>query len=254
MHASPRFHRRGGFSLVEVALALVVAAGGLITVFGIFPISLRQSQMSRSDMAESAFASSLLQILGGNIRMIDDLAVWNDPIAFWKAAAAGTGLPQTITDAANGSKHVHKLHEDALDGQWTGHPFSPMTTYVASGYGNGANDEENIWFIAAEREATPAVPGIEEMVQPAQYLIRLACVRRSARRATGLRNRNNRALPTQAVRAEAVGKWEDASETEREAILPNVYVLSVVSSDRAFPDVFIREPVFSQEFTFIHRP
>ena len=72
--------RRAGFSLVEVTLALLVAAGGLLTIFGVFPVALRQSQMSRSDMGETAFADSVLQTLGGNIRAIDDISVWNDPV------------------------------------------------------------------------------------------------------------------------------------------------------------------------------
>ena len=44
------------------------------------------------------------------------------------------------------------------------------------------------------------------------------------------------------------------SVAQRKAVLPNIYQISVVSTDRGFPDVFIREPVFSQEFTFVHRP
>ena len=249
----PLRRRRAGFSLVEVALALIVAAGGLLAVFGVFPVSLRQSQMSRSDMNETGFASALLQTLGGNIRDIDDIAVWNDPKEFWKAAARGSGLNETITDAANGSKHVHDEHVKALQGQenWS-HPWSPMTTFVASTYGNETGDAENIWYIAAER-TEGVVPGDSELVQPAQFLIRLACIRRTAHRATGNRN-TRRVLPTSAVVAEAVGQWEDADETERTAVLPNIYLLSVVSTDRGFPDVFIREPVFSQEFTFVHRP
>ena len=35
---------------------------------------------------------------------------------------------------------------------------------------------------------------------------------------------------------------------------PNVYVVSIVSSNRGYPDVYIREPLYSQEYTFIHRP
>ena len=248
---------RSGFSLVEVALALIVASFGLLSVFGIFPVSLRQSQMSRSDMVEGAFASALLQTLGGNIRMIDDISVWNDPKKFWKAAAEGTGLSATITDGKNGSKYVHDLHLSALDGEWTGHPFSPMTTYVAHHYGNESSDAENIWFVAAEREKPEdnPIPAIDsgKLVQPAQYLVRLACIRRPARKATGKRS-SSWALPTGKVYADPVGKWEGVSSRDREAVLPNIYVLSVVSSDRYFPDVFIHEPVFSQEFTFIHRP
>ena len=262
LSAPPRL--RAGFSLMEVAFALFIAAAGLLAVFAVFPVSLRQSQISRSDLAESSFASALLQTFAGNIRMIDDLSVWNDPRSFWKAAASGTGLPETITDRDNGSKAVHALHERALEQDFTGRApesgkagqsLSPMMTYVASGYDNGANDDENVWFVATERTETPTPPGIGAgMVRPAQYLIRLACVRRTARRATGVRNRNGRAVPTDNVYAEPIGKWKGASKQERAAVLPNIYIISVVSTDRGFPDVFIREPVFSQEFTFVHRP
>lgn len=263
----PLRRRRAGFSLVEVALALIVAAGGLLAVFGVFPVSLRQSQMSRSDMNETGFASALLQTLGGNIRDIDDIAVWNDPKEFWKAAARGSGLPETLYDdkkvhasgkkgtassAAVAAEHDKAAPRNGGKPQWTDHPFSPMTTFVASTYGNESGDAENIWYIAAER-TEGVVPGDSELVQPAQFLIRLACIRRTAHRATGNRN-TRRVLPTSAVVAEAVGQWEDADETERTAVLPNIYLLSVVSTDRGFPDVFIREPVFSQEFTFVHRP
>ena len=68
--------RRQGFSLIEVALALMVVAVGLLSVFGVFPVSLRSSQMARSDLSGSAFASSLLQTIGGNIRGIDDIRIW----------------------------------------------------------------------------------------------------------------------------------------------------------------------------------
>ena len=258
-HIRPAAARAGGFSLVEVTLALLVAAGGLLTIFGVFPVSLRQSQMSRSDMSETAFADAVLQTLGGNIREIDDISVWQDPIKFWAAAAEGTGLPATISDNDNGSAKVHGLHESALDGTFTGRAgadgkaglkLSPMATYVASTYANQSGDKENVWYVACEREKTPDPPGIETLVQPAQYLIRLACVRRKANAATGVRN-NKWALPTSQIQAEKIGKWKNV---DRGAVLPNIYVISVVSTDRGFPDVFIREPVFSQEFTFVHRP
>ncbi len=244
---SPR-RRRAGFSLVEVALALVIAAGGLLSVFGVFPVSLRQSQMSRSDMSETGFASALLQTFGGRIRDIDDIAVWNDPKQFWKAAAKGSGLPETLSDSANGSKHVYELHQDALDGVATARPFSPLTTFVASGYEN--QSKENIWYFGRE-DFEGSVPDNEKLVLPAQYLVRLACIRRTANRASGNR------LGTIEIYNGApfsVSAPLLVKELPDNAVLPNIYVISVVSTDRGFPDTFIREPVFSQEFTFVHRP
>jgi Tfp pilus assembly protein PilV len=230
----------GGFSLIEVALALMVVAVGLLSAFSLFPVSLRSSQMARSDLAESAFADTLLQTIEGNVRAIDDVAVWNDPKEFWKAAAAGTGLATSITDAKNGSQHVLAEYKNATEnGAWTGRAsksndgkFSPKLTFVAK---NALEDgEENIWYVAEERDKTEAPSGNNgtELVKPAQFLVRLARVKRNAAAVGG-------------------GAVQDGGT---QALLPNVYIVSVVSTDRGFPDVFIREPLFTQEFTFVHRP
>ncbi len=252
---SPR-RRRAGFSLVEVALALVIAAGGLLSVFGVFPVSLRQSQMSRSDMSETGFASALLQTFGGRIRDIDDIAVWNDPKQFWKAAAKGSGLPETLSDSANGSKHVYELHQDALEGVATARPFSPLTTFVASGYEN--QSKENIWYFGRE-DFEGSVPDNEKLVLPAQYLVRLACIRRTANRVVPKKGKHpggNRqgTIELENGAVSSVSAPLLVEEVPGGAVLPNIYVISVVSTDRGFPDTFIREPVFSQEFTFVHRP
>ena len=250
--------RRQGFSLIEVALALMVVAVGLLSVFGVFPVSLRSSQMARSDLSGSAFASSLLQTIGGNIRGIDDIRIWNDPYSFWEAAAAGTGLPEEITDQKNGSRHVRDLLENkAKKGQWTGRAngsngdFSPMLCFVAENA--GGSGDENVWFIAEENDKTTVPGSARELVRPAQYAIRLACIRREARQAKDVRD-SGYSMKTEAVVQDKKGIWKNADADVRKAVHPNVYIVSVVSTDRGFPDVFIREPLFSQEFTFLHRP
>lgn len=254
--------RREGFSLIEVALALMVVAVGLLAVFGIFPVSLRSSQMARSDLVESAFASSLLQTLGGNIRAIDDIAVWNDPLRFWKAAAKGTGLDEDITDARNGSKHVLDLFVKATTGsrddRWTGRAskggggYSPKLTFVAENA--ASNGTESVWYIAEENDGR-TVPEDDDrkLVKPAQFAIRLVCVRRDAKKAADVRDYDY-GMDTSDVVQEPEGIWKNVAANTRSAVLPNLYIVSVVSTDRGFPDVFIREPLFSQEFYFVHRP
>ena len=237
--------RRAGFSLIEVALALIVAAGGMLAIFGVFPISLRQSQNSRSDMGEMTFASTVLQTLAGNIRAIDRIDVWNDPGKFWDAAVGTTGLPKFST--ATTSAKMKELHDSAKGGSFTT-PFSPLTTYVAQTWEAQTQDEvtslpsgkrENIWYFGAEETETPQLPGDDKIALPAQYLIRLAAVRRRARR-----NGADMTVP-------------DGDSRHRPGdpvYAPNVYIVSVVSTDRGFPDVYIREPLYSQEFVFVHRP
>lgn len=234
--------RRSGFSLIEVALALVVAAGGLLAIFGVFPISLRQSANSRSDMGEMTFASTVLQTLAGNIRAIDRIDVWNDPSKFWDAAVGSTGLPKFASGTT--SAQMNALYRGALNGQSTS-PFSPATTYVAQFWEEQTQDEvtslpsnkrENIWYFGAEEESTPEIPGDDRIAVPAQYLIRLAAVRRRVGNGNVLASDDDSRHPGERV-------WA-----------PNVYVVSVISTDRGFPDVYIREPLYSQEFTFVHRP
>ena len=245
MNGSPKtVRRRAGFSLIEVALALIVAAGGMLAIFGVFPISLRQSQNSRSDMGEMTFASTVLQTLAGNIRAIDRIDVWNDPAKFWDAAVGSTGLPKF--SAATTSARMKELHDSAKNGNFTT-PFSPLTTYVAQTWEAQTQDEvtslpagkrENIWYFGAEEPETPQLPGADKIALPAQYLIRLACVRRRARR-------NG---------ADMTSSADDSRHPSASVFAPNVYVVSVVSTDRGFPDVYIREPLYSQEFVFVHRP
>jgi Tfp pilus assembly protein PilV len=239
--------RRAGFSLIEVALALIVAAGGMLAIFGVFPISLRQSQNSRSDMGEMTFASTVLQTLAGNIRAIDRIDVWNDPGKFWDAAVGTTGLPKF--SAATTSARMKELHDSAKNGNFTT-PFSPLTTYVAQTWEAQSQDEvtslpagkrENIWYFGAEETETPELPADSKIAKPAHYLIRLAAVRRRVGNGNVLAPDTNSEHPDSRHPGERV--WA-----------PNVYVISVVSTDRGFPDVYIREPLYSQEFTFVHRP
>ena len=89
---------------------------------------------------------------------------------------------------------------------------------------------------SAEETETPTLPSEDTIALPAQYLIRLAAVRRRVGNGNVLAPDTDSRHPGERV-------WA-----------PNVYVISVISTDRGFPDVYIREPLYSQEFTFVHRP
>lgn len=235
---------RAGFSLIEVALALIVAAGGLLAIFGVFPVSLRQSANSRADMGQMTFAATVLETIAGNIRTIDRISVWNDPEQFWNVAVGDTGLP-SFSEGVSGAD-MYQQYQSAINEGDTA-PFSPATTYVAETWSAQPNTDEmndlgeNIWYFGEEKEETPSSSNKDKIAKPAQYLIRLAVVRRYARPKGG---------GAAAMEAAAV----DNPNEKAAVCLPNVYVVSVVSSNRGYPDVYIREPLYSQEFTFIHRP
>ncbi len=249
---TPKRRARAGFSLIEVSLALVVAAGGLLSIFALFPVSLRQSKMAERDMSENAFATTLLETMAGNARMIDDVAVWNNPDAFLRAALGNTGLLNSATKLRG-----KKLHQD-FEKVWNKSEtrgdelsLSPDTVSVAAGY-EEPDDGECIWYVGREDFETDDPSSDDKLVLPPQFLIRFAVIRREARARTGTSG------------AETIWQNDDGSfrvsnsspsgRSWKKVWLPNVYVVSVVSTDGGFPESYVREPLYSQEFIFLHRP
>lgn len=217
-----RARREGGFSLVEVALALMVAAGGMVAVFALFPASMRQTVSARVDMKGALFASTVLETIAGNVRQIDDVAVWNDPEAWWKVAANGLDidLPSwSQSKTASQFRTAARNSDSGLD------DFSPATVDVAINYPEKVNAfyKDTIrYFGREEGEVTPGSP------IPPQYLIRFETIKRRALGRSGQELDN--------------------------AFLPNRYLVSVVSSPNASPQIFVHEQIYAQEYYFVHRP
>jgi Tfp pilus assembly protein PilV len=90
-----RRDRVGGFSLVEVCLAILVVALGLLSIFGLFPFGLRASESAEGDTRTSLFAESVLAMAQANAATITVWSVWTDaaPKANNKFVKAVTSLP-----------------------------------------------------------------------------------------------------------------------------------------------------------------
>jgi len=249
----PGFRRsRAGFSLIEVSLALVVAAGGLLAIFGLFPVSLRQSKMSERDMAENAFGTTLLETIAGNVRMIDDVETWNNPDTFLSVALEGTGILGSGGSAKKiTGKTMNSNYRRSLSGASAAElDFSPDTVDVGKNYDSAHQSaDERIWYVGRE-EFEGKIPSDDKLVLPPQFLIRFVAIRREARARTG------ESSASDIYQSETDGTFS-TSQSGRDwnkVWLPNVYVFSVVSTDGGFPESYIREPLYSQEFTFLHRP
>lgn len=80
---------RAGFSLMEVSLAILLVAIGLLTLFSLFPLGLREGQMAVVDTQEAMFSD---QVLNGIKANAQDVAAWTD----W------TNLPRLIRFLAEG--------------------------------------------------------------------------------------------------------------------------------------------------------
>lgn len=54
---------KDGFSLIEINMAILVLAGGVLAVMGIFPLSLRESQQAKATMRQTAFAEHVIGVI-----------------------------------------------------------------------------------------------------------------------------------------------------------------------------------------------
>ena len=84
---------RSGFSLVEVCLALLVVAMGLLAILGLFPGGVRSSENAEADTYAALFADTVLSGIAANAATITDWNTWNNDAAFSNAVVNGLALP-----------------------------------------------------------------------------------------------------------------------------------------------------------------
>ncbi len=82
---SMRMKMKAGFSLIEVNLAILVVAGGLLQLFSLFPAGLRMSTSAMSDTRQSLFANDFFTLFEAGVSECEK-AEWEDIDKFWKAA------------------------------------------------------------------------------------------------------------------------------------------------------------------------
>ncbi|MBQ7666866.1 MAG: hypothetical protein IJS46_02600 [Kiritimatiellae bacterium] len=236
-----------GFSLVAVALALTVAAGGMISIFGLFPAGLRQGMNSNRDIVGASFAGSVLAAISGNVRQIDDIRVWNNPEQWWKCAVADTGLE----DNWNSGKKPNDFLKDTS-------VFTPNRSKVAEKNANVSRDENVVRFFAYDR-GTRVTTG--NVTKPPHYIIRVVRVRRKPRPVAwddvrGYVSAVERyETMTESAAENAIGKKSSSGRVAAgDMRSPDRYIVSIVSSDQKGYAIFVNEPVYSQEFFFLPRP
>lgn len=74
--------QRDGFSLMEVNLAILMVAVGLLSLFALFPAGLKESDAGIADTQEAMFADHVLSSLEGNSQNLINWTGWADPNAF----------------------------------------------------------------------------------------------------------------------------------------------------------------------------
>jgi prepilin-type N-terminal cleavage/methylation domain-containing protein len=87
--------RAAGFSLVEVSLAMMIISVGMITLFGLFPASLKQGEEAYQDTHTAQFAEYVLNGMRANFDGATSFADWSgsSPVL----GLAGLGVSETLT-------------------------------------------------------------------------------------------------------------------------------------------------------------
>jgi type II secretory pathway pseudopilin PulG len=92
--------RRGGFSLVEVCLAVLLVGVSVMTLFALFPQGMRMANEGTAETNIGMFAETVMAGLRANASDITDWTRWGNPTNFATAVCAGLGVTSTATPSA----------------------------------------------------------------------------------------------------------------------------------------------------------
>lgn len=154
-----------GFSLIEVNMAILIAAGGLLSLFSLFPGGLRHSVMSQEDIYQSTFASSLLDVVSANVKKIEDVKQWNDSATFWKYAVGNLGAQGVPIDLPPAMKAASAVKSDSS--------ISDATKQLLKDDKGKLVESDGVWFVYREEDEADEDPPSATLLLPAQYFIRL---------------------------------------------------------------------------------
>ena len=109
---------RSGFTLVEVTLALLVIAIGMLSLFQLFPAGLRENMLSRADLRQSMFAEYVLSGVEARAAAIGpDWNTWN-----------GNAFKDAVRDGLTADGVEHSVGS----GEWNGMRYRLTMTHDAN--------------------------------------------------------------------------------------------------------------------------
>jgi len=90
----------GAFTLIEVNLAILLVATGILTLLALFPLGLRQGELAIMDTHEAMFATHVLSGLEGNALSVDMMnwSIWSDHDRFRVEVSRGVSPVQNLWD------------------------------------------------------------------------------------------------------------------------------------------------------------
>lgn len=69
--------RSSGFSLIEVNMAILIIAIGMLSLMSLFPLGLREGNLAQGDMVQTAAADFILNRVHAEAQTVTDYAEWN---------------------------------------------------------------------------------------------------------------------------------------------------------------------------------
>ncbi len=145
---------RGGFSLVEVCLAIFIVSIGLLTLFTLFPKGLKQAELGHTDTQTALFADYVLSTLCANAMGVDsdvwfDVAnplnlsdIWDGPFPLTEA-----GSPSSVEFPTDSPLHVRYMIDLEVDPNSNNSRYTVALWVQAGQYGSS---DETIFKTSAE--------------------------------------------------------------------------------------------------------
>lgn len=109
---------RSGFSLVEVCLAILVVALGILAVFALFPFGLKASESAEGDTRTALFAESVLAMAHASASTITAWNVWASDAAFKAAVTNTPGFEPRVTFNGSGVNAEIAINFPARSEAW----------------------------------------------------------------------------------------------------------------------------------------
>lgn len=101
-----------GFTLVEINLAIMLLAIGLLVVFSLFPAGLSQGDLAYRDTQAGLFADYVMNGLHGNVSQINRWQNWESQFQALALSGIGvsvSGSPQTMQFPAGSGHYVRYM-------------------------------------------------------------------------------------------------------------------------------------------------
>ncbi len=132
---------KGGFSLIEVSLAIFVIASGMLILFSLFPVGLRQLETAQTSTQEALFADYLLSSLRAEAMKLTS-SDWGEIQSFQNIVQGITGRGDLDENEIFAIRYQSQLvSPDAF----LGDSGEGLMRYVLSISGSGGSRTVRLW-------------------------------------------------------------------------------------------------------------